>query len=119
MKGTEELYQRGKRTQLGVLIYTVKDSSNKTVVKLGVDVVPSGDGHSLGTRVTLRVLLHEVVLDSKQTWGPLTTIFDDAYVNCVLKVNANEVFPDQNAVPTNRLFPASPDTLRNKLNELE
>ena len=75
---------------------------------MGVDVVPSGDRHSLGTRVTLRVLLHEVVLDSKQTWGPLTDllarIFDDVYVNSVLKENANEVFPDQNAVPTNRLF---------------
>ena len=78
MKGTEELHQRGKRTRLGVLIYTDRDSSNETVVKLGVDVVSSGDGHSLGTRVTLRVLLHEVVLDSKQTWGALTSVFDDA-----------------------------------------
>ena len=95
MKGAEELHQRGKRTRLGVVIYTDRDSSNKTVVKLGVDVVPSGEGHSLGTGVTLRVLLHEVILDSKQTREPLTSVFDDAYENCVLKVNANEGFPDQ------------------------
>ena len=83
-------------TRLDVVIYTDRDSSNKTLVKLGVDAVPSGDaGHSLGTKVTLRVLFHEVVLDSKQTRGPLTRVFDDACVNYVLKVNTNEPFPYQ------------------------
>ena len=119
MTGSEELHQQGKRIRLGVVICTYRDSSNEIVVKLGVDEVPSCDGHSLGTRVTLRVFLHEFVLDSKQIWGPLTRVFDDAYVNCVLKENANEVFRDKNVVPTNRLFPASPATLCNKLSELE
>ena len=64
MKGAEKLHQRGKRTCLDVVVYTDRDSSNKTVVKLGVDVVPSSDGHSLGTKDTLRVLLHEVILYS-------------------------------------------------------
>ena len=75
MTGAEELHQQEKRTRLGLVIYT--DSSNEIVVKLGVNEVPAGDGHSLGTRVTLRVFLHEVVLAPKQTWGPLTRVFDD------------------------------------------
>ena len=38
----------------------------------------------------------------KQPWGPTDEVFQQnlfcSNVNCVLKVNANEVFPDQDVV---------------------
>ena len=49
--------------------------------------------------VTFHIFLHGVVSNSKQALRRTDEAFKEtsyiAHVNCVLKVNANEVFPDQ------------------------